>query len=152
MFCQCADDSLRPSQQHDNSLFREQPCDIQTDRWLCREHDKGAHRDTAPAERGRGCADVSEVRCADGETICQARQQPGQCVLELQQILRDGVHRQPKHYYKEITIRTSRTSRTSSTSRMISTSRTQKESSKGQRGRDTFVHHAGSMYLSLCLG
>ena len=40
---------------------------------------------------------MSEVRCADGETLCQARQQPRQCVLELQQIHRDGLHRQPKH-------------------------------------------------------
>ena len=40
---------------------------------------------------------MSEVRCADGETLRQAREQPGQCVLELQQIHRDGLHRQPKH-------------------------------------------------------
>ena len=40
---------------------------------------------------------MSEVRCTDGETLCQARQQPRQCVLELQQIHRNGLHRQPKH-------------------------------------------------------
>ena len=51
---------------------------------------------------------MSEVRCADGETLCQARQQPGQCVLELQQILGDGLHRQPKHHNKEITPRLSK--------------------------------------------
>ena len=39
MFCQCAADTLRTSQQHDNAVFREQPCDIQADRWFCRKHD-----------------------------------------------------------------------------------------------------------------
>ena len=40
---------------------------------------------------------MSEVRCYDGETLCQARQQPRQSILELQQILGDWVHWQQKH-------------------------------------------------------
>ena len=40
---------------------------------------------------------MSEVRRTNGETLCQAGQQSGQGILVLQQIHRDGLHRQQKH-------------------------------------------------------
>ena len=40
---------------------------------------------------------MPEVRRSDGETLCQARQQSGQGFLELQQIHRNRLYRQPKH-------------------------------------------------------
>ena len=40
---------------------------------------------------------MSEVRRTNGETLCQAGQQLGQGILVLQQIHRDGLHRQQKH-------------------------------------------------------
>ena len=40
---------------------------------------------------------MAEVRRTNGETLCQAGQQSGQGILVLQQIHRDGLHRQQKH-------------------------------------------------------